>query len=124
MKRVAVLNKDGHLVGAREIGDSDALREDEVDQDPGDLPLNGTYKRVVDENIKGGGVFVLLGRGFASIKNTAPYSSADVLAEVIDVLGAEAGPKAKAWRIWYAGNLAKREEENRLRLQRKKGEVV
>jgi len=113
--RVAVLDKDLHLVGAQELDDEDDVPENAVPIDPGDLPLTGEYKWHPES-----AAFVPLGHGFPRISSEPPVSTEWVLAKIVAMLGDELPMPCLQWRAWYDSNLKQRDEERRLRKIRRR----
>jgi len=102
MKYSAVLDDSGHLIGRETIDDD---QKDGID--PGDLPLNGTYKW--DDVNK---MFFPLGHGFGKVtKPQPPFSNDFVLARIIESMGDAAPYEAVEWLKWFDGDLRRREEE-------------
>jgi hypothetical protein len=107
--RIAMFDMNMRLIGSREVaaGSVEALSG----IDPGDLPLNGTYKYNEERRS-----FIPLGFGFGKVKTNQPNSTEYVLAMVIDHLTTLAPPETISpeiidWRAWYAKNMQKRDEE-------------
>lgn len=106
--RVALFDMNMRLIGSKEVtkGSVEALSG----VDPGDLPLNGTYKFN-----EARGAFIPLGHGFGKVKTNQPNSTEYILAMVIDHLATLAppdlSPEITEWRAWYAKNMQKRDEE-------------
>ena len=103
---VAGLNSKGWLIGKkrkRKISDDDVVLPDDCD-----LPTNGTYKWT-------GSKFEPLGHGFPPIVSRPPVTEAQALFAVIEKLGGNCPPNARAWADWYDANLRAREEEMSLR---------
>ena len=97
--RVAVLDDQGRLVGAREVKKPKA-----GDIDCGDLPADGTY-RFVD------GAFYPLGHGFPRVAAQPPVTADRALYDLILSLGDAAPSTSRAWAAWYGQHLRQREEE-------------
>lgn len=108
-RRIAVLDDNGVLTGAQEVDAGEA------GIDPGDLPIDGTYKWMVNEKLPDGGQFVPLGHGFGKIMVAPPYSTEYVLAIMIEANGDNAPAEAQRWLGWYNDNLRRREEESAAR---------
>lgn len=109
MRRVAVLDKRGYLVGDAKLRGNQKLPAGGVEMDPGDLPLDGTYKWDPENR-----AFVPLGHGFPRIVSKPPVSETMVLYHIVRALGKKLPAEARAWADWYEANLRQRDEETAL----------
>lgn len=102
-KRIAVLSNEGRLIAS-----VDVPIDQETDMiDPGDLPLNGTYKWDKAER-----TFHKVGTGFGKVlRPNPPYSTEFILSILIDGIGAAAPGPAVEWNEWFKSDLRRREEE-------------
>ena len=100
MARVGKINKKGFLIGTAETNN-----EKGKPVDPGDLPLDGSYRW--DEPSQ---QYIPKGYGFPRITERPPYATEFVLARVIEALGKDAPAEATAWKNWYDANLRQRQE--------------
>ena len=108
---IAVLDKNGHLVGTRR---DEPNADDVVLPDDCDLPLNGTYKWMPDQKC-----FMPLGTGFPRVAAKPPVSETQVLYLLASAIGEELLPKeVQDWMRWYEKNLKKREEELQARARK------
>lgn len=107
------LNDQGHLVGTYEWDGSSPVPLNVLTVDPGDLPLNGTYKW--DAERRG---FIPLGFGLPRATRP-PISDARVLYLTAKALGDGAPSEVRQWCEWYENNMQRREEESIVRRQRR-----
>lgn len=113
MRRVAKLNAQGHLIADMVVEDDAPLAEDLVDMDPGDLPLDGTYKWDARRR-----TFVPLGHGFERVAERAPVNEAYVLYHMARALRKDMPQDVRDWVAWYERNLKQRDDERALRARR------
>ncbi len=106
MKRISVISEDGHLVGSKEVEDDAVLSPTEADIDPGDLPLDGTYKW-------DGNAFIPLGHGIPLKVKRPPIPDTYAMYLAIKKVHSEfgLGQQVVDWLDWYEANLKLRDEE-------------
>lgn len=113
MRRVSVLDENGHLVGDKLVKEGAKVPKGATDVDPGDLPLDGTYKWT-------GETFMPLGHGFRK-PTRAPIPDSYALYLVIRALDTRVAKEARVWADWYEENLRQRAEESSQRARLRKG---
>lgn len=117
-RRIAVLDPDGHLVNARQVSETTMkLNDHEVDVDPGDLPLDGTYKW--DGEVKS---FIPLGHNIP-LKSKRPPVSQDYafyLAMREMQKHFQLPQETCDYLDWFEANLQKRNQE-RVLAERRRG---
>jgi len=120
--RISRLDANRRLIGASmaDVGEdgeiSRALDPGELEVDPGDLPLDGTYKW--DEKRR---AFVPLGHGFERVSERPPVSDAYVLYLTARALGDKAPQEVRDWCRWYERSLKQRDEERAVRFRIERG---
>lgn len=101
-KRIGVLDDTGRL-----IGDAVVSLDTEGPLDPGDLPMDRTYKWDAVA-----GHYMPVGYGFPKPKGQPLWSMEYVLARLIET-HPEPPAEALEWKKWFDENLRQREVEKR-----------
>lgn len=122
MIRRAIIEEDGRLIAVREHeSEEDPLVEDEAPIDPGDLPLDGTYRWDGDR-----GAFLPLGYGRKVIPARGPSPETFIIHQLIQVLlraGIELPKETRDWAEWYVLNQQAQDERAIFAQRHKRGRV-
>jgi hypothetical protein len=103
LKTIGVLDKNGALIGRKQVKDAAAVG---MPVDPGDLPIDSTYKWIAE-----GEHYVPIGHGFGKRKTKQPFENELVIADMIVAMGDSAPDTAKEWLAWYNTECRVRDEE-------------
>lgn len=119
--RIAVLDENKYLVGSRDMKKGSVLGTNEVEVDPGDLPLDGTYKWMDDEKC-----FMPLGHGHPLKSKQPPvpesyalYLTMQAVLQLAAKAEVDVPEEVANYLDWYETNLKRRDEERTLFLNKR-----